>query len=701
MVRSAAALDAALAADKVAFMHCVEGGFHLGATPAEVEANVAELKARGVVYVTLAHLFWRDVATDAPAIPMISDDVYRAVFEQPEGVGLTELGEAAVKAMYRERMLIDLSHMSERSLADTFALLDRLDAESGDLPTDHPVIASHAGYRFGEQEYMVSPDAIGRIAARGGVIGLIMARHQLNDGDVNPDPDALAGTAPTVRRTSTRSASASVRRPTTTSRSAPTSTASSNRRWPGSKPPPTSSASSSPCATPTRMPTRSSTATPCGSPLGARLKSALKVATAIVGLLAGLVAAVYMLGGIVIALRLLYHHASIQGVVTAVGQLPRDSVVATALLNVIAPAAGIGLLLAVVYGLVGWPKERPAEASEKDDDLLKGKKKGHRLGTAAIIVAIAVVGTLPGLHVALHNDGFTPLLFGLLYGAIVTAGIAAACFYAIRWAGSRPDLQRIGRAAVAGALWAVIAIVPMTMLAGAKTSERAQVCTTPGQPPVKGRLIGQSSERLLLEENFNKVEAIVAIPTEEVTESEYGDLSSTFVCPATPRSERATLLAEARLGPTVAPRSECSRPSCGRACASTARSPGDRSRSRPSSTRATSTAAMTKPADARDPRRSPLTKVDELSRGRGTPDFIDIHGDRKNGVEFKSPYPRCRGPIAVDCNAGPSAVIYYRRTSHEGRWYWDYWWFSATTTTSGTSTNARSTAPITRATGRA
>ena len=62
--------------------------------------------------------------------------------------------------MYRERMLIDLSHMSEQSVADTFDLLDRLDAESGAVPTDHPVIASHAGYRFGDQEYMLSPETI-------------------------------------------------------------------------------------------------------------------------------------------------------------------------------------------------------------------------------------------------------------------------------------------------------------------------------------------------------------------------------------------------------------------------------------------------------------------------------------------------------------------------------------------------------------
>jgi microsomal dipeptidase-like Zn-dependent dipeptidase len=199
VVRSAAELDTTLAAGKVAFMHCVEGGFHLGATPAEITAHVATLKARGVVYVTLAHLFWRDVATNAPAIPMLPDDIYRFVFPQPEE-GLTALGEAAVRAMYEERILVDLSHMSERSLTETFDLLDRLDRESGADPTDHPVIAGHTGYRFGDQEYMLSPETIRRIAARGGVIGLIMAQHQLNDGDINPDPDDPRNTPGVVIR---------------------------------------------------------------------------------------------------------------------------------------------------------------------------------------------------------------------------------------------------------------------------------------------------------------------------------------------------------------------------------------------------------------------------------------------------------------------------------------------------------------------
>ena len=102
---------------------------------------------------TIAHLFWRRVAANAPAIPFLPDAIYNRIFPQEAGVGLTELGEAVVRALYRERMLIDLSHMRPDSVEETFALLDRLDQESGAAPADHPVISSHAGYRFGPQVY--------------------------------------------------------------------------------------------------------------------------------------------------------------------------------------------------------------------------------------------------------------------------------------------------------------------------------------------------------------------------------------------------------------------------------------------------------------------------------------------------------------------------------------------------------------------
>ncbi|HSJ18839.1 MAG TPA: membrane dipeptidase [Solirubrobacterales bacterium] len=169
-------LDSALAAGKIALVHCVEGGFHLGGTPDEVERAVERLARRGVAYITIAHLVWRSVATNANAIPFLPSPLYSLLFPQPR-VGLTELGRAAVRAMVRHGVLVDVTHMSARALDDTFALLDELDPERS-----VPVIASHGAYRFGRDRYNLDEPTVEQIAARDGVIGLLLAEHQLTDG---------------------------------------------------------------------------------------------------------------------------------------------------------------------------------------------------------------------------------------------------------------------------------------------------------------------------------------------------------------------------------------------------------------------------------------------------------------------------------------------------------------------------------------
>jgi hypothetical protein len=134
---------------------------------------VPELARRGVAYVTVAHLFYRDVATNAPAIPFLHflpDWLYDRIFHQPSNQGLTERGRTIVKALTENRIMVDVSHMSPKTRAETFDLLDKLD------PT-MPVIASHAGYRFGGQSYMLDRPDIERIAKHDGVIGLIMAQY--------------------------------------------------------------------------------------------------------------------------------------------------------------------------------------------------------------------------------------------------------------------------------------------------------------------------------------------------------------------------------------------------------------------------------------------------------------------------------------------------------------------------------------------
>jgi microsomal dipeptidase-like Zn-dependent dipeptidase len=170
-------LDGALADGAIALVHCVEGGFHLGDRTDEIERNIAELARRGVAYITLAHLFFRQVAPNAPALPFLPDGAYRRLFPQPEGTGLGERGAAAVRAMVPNRVLVDISHMRADAIDETFELLDELDPGR-----ELPVVASHAGYRHGKQAYMLDDPTVARIQRRQGVVGLIMAQHQLIDG---------------------------------------------------------------------------------------------------------------------------------------------------------------------------------------------------------------------------------------------------------------------------------------------------------------------------------------------------------------------------------------------------------------------------------------------------------------------------------------------------------------------------------------
>jgi hypothetical protein len=93
---------------------------------------------------------------------------------------------------------------------------------------------------------------------------------------------------------------------------------------------------------------------------------------------------------------------------------------------------------------------------------------------------------------------------------------------------------------------------------------------------------------------------------------------------------------------------------------------------------------------------------EQFSDGRGhhlwaERGYLEIHGSKPNGVDYSSPAAgtcfdakRARrdaglgGPSraalptpahAVDCDRGAPSATYYRRTTHAGLWYWDYWVF--------------------------
>jgi microsomal dipeptidase-like Zn-dependent dipeptidase len=176
-VKTREQLDRCVEDGAIALVHCVEGGFHLGDGEAEIAENVATLAGRGVAYITIAHLFYRQVAVNANALPFLPGDVYDRVFPQPDAPPLTPRAEAAIRAMVAHRVMVDVSHMRPDAVTATCRLLDELDPDRS-----LPVLSTHAGFRFGDQDYMHDEEAVDLIRRRDGVIGLILAQHQLNDG---------------------------------------------------------------------------------------------------------------------------------------------------------------------------------------------------------------------------------------------------------------------------------------------------------------------------------------------------------------------------------------------------------------------------------------------------------------------------------------------------------------------------------------
>jgi len=172
------AIEKARTGQRIALVHCVEGGYHLGDNEEDITKKVDILATRGVGYVTLAHLFFHRLATCVNALPM-PDWMYHWRFPQ-ENIGLTELGKFAVRQLAEKRILIDVCHMSERATVDTFKVLEEYDKQERSNPPT-PVIATHMACRIGNSEYNLSDDTIKRIAERGGLLGVIFCRHWMRD----------------------------------------------------------------------------------------------------------------------------------------------------------------------------------------------------------------------------------------------------------------------------------------------------------------------------------------------------------------------------------------------------------------------------------------------------------------------------------------------------------------------------------------
>jgi membrane dipeptidase len=125
---------------RIGLMLAIEGG---EALEGRVE-NVAEMRALGVRYITLA---WGD------------NELTGAAFGT--GTGLTDLGREVVVEMERQKILVDVSHMSDQAVSDLLEVATR------------PFIASHSNCRaLCDSTRNLTDDQIRAIADSGGVVGI-------------------------------------------------------------------------------------------------------------------------------------------------------------------------------------------------------------------------------------------------------------------------------------------------------------------------------------------------------------------------------------------------------------------------------------------------------------------------------------------------------------------------------------------------
>jgi membrane dipeptidase len=126
---------------KIAALMGVEGGHMIG-NDIRIVRIFADL---GVRYMTLSHFYndeWADSSTDKPAHN-----------------GLTDFGKEIVREMNRQGMLVDISHVSDKTFYDALEV------------SQAPLIASHSSCRaLCDHVRDMSDDMIKALAAKGGVI---------------------------------------------------------------------------------------------------------------------------------------------------------------------------------------------------------------------------------------------------------------------------------------------------------------------------------------------------------------------------------------------------------------------------------------------------------------------------------------------------------------------------------------------------
>jgi membrane dipeptidase len=151
-------------AGRIAALLTIESG-HAIADDLGVLRMFYRLGVRSMTLVHFRNNNWADSSTD-----------------RPRHNGLTEFGKEVVREMNRLGMIVDISHVSDKTFYDTLAI------------TTKPVIASHSSCRaLSDFPRNMSDDMLRALARNGGVIGINFGGGFLNQKDADEYQRRIAG----------------------------------------------------------------------------------------------------------------------------------------------------------------------------------------------------------------------------------------------------------------------------------------------------------------------------------------------------------------------------------------------------------------------------------------------------------------------------------------------------------------------------
>jgi membrane dipeptidase len=154
LATSARDIERIVAQKKIAAVLTVEGGHQI-----DNDLSVLRMYRRmGILSMTLTHFRSNDWADSSTG--------------KPEHNGLTPFGKEVVREMNRIGMIVDISHVSDKTFYDVLQV------------TTKPVIASHSSCRvFSDVPRNMTDDMLRALAKNGGVVGVNFAASFLNQLD--------------------------------------------------------------------------------------------------------------------------------------------------------------------------------------------------------------------------------------------------------------------------------------------------------------------------------------------------------------------------------------------------------------------------------------------------------------------------------------------------------------------------------------